>query len=276
MTNDLCCVTLLQTTMVDVRYHALAATTLILLGGTVYSVLYNTYLDTSNPLLADLPHPLSKSHFFASKSNPLNVYFIKRAWAWTTAAFLFNFITSPKAVRTRERLFKYFTLTAIWILFVNWFFGPAILERVIVYSGGECIATLSAGNHITVPNEFCFSKVTVSPHTHPTLFEAAVFSSPEVKETLRLRPRFRRGHDLSGHVFLLTMSILFLADQLRPSFSQRAGKTWSTLHGWAVAAHIGLIFIWFLALYTTAKYFHNPMEKFTGYRTCRHQLSLFE
>jgi len=270
MTNAL----LLQTTMIDVRYYALAATTVILFCGTAYSVLNSTYLDTSNPLLADLPHPLSKSHFFASKSNPLNVYFIKRAWGWTTAAFFFTFFTSPKAIRTGERLFKYFTLTAIWILFVNWFFGPAILERVIVYSGGECIATLPAGDHFTVPNEFCFSKVTVSPHTHPTLFEAVVFSSPVVKETLRLKPRFRRGHDLSGHVFLLTMSILFLADQLRLSFGQRAAKIWSTLHGWAVAAHIGLIVIWLFAVYTTALYFHNPFEKFTGYGTLTSTLPL--
>ncbi len=241
---------LLQTTMIDVRYYALAATTVILFCGTAYSVLNSTYLDTSNPLLADLPHPLSKSHFFASKSNPLNVYFIKRAWGWTTAAFFFTFFTSPKAIRTGERLFKYFTLTAIWILFVNWFFGPAILERVIVYSGGKCIATLPAGDHFTVPNEFCFSKVTVSPHTHPTLFEAVVFSSP------------------------VTMSILFLADQLRLSFGQRAAKIWSTLHGWAVAAHIGLIVIWLFAVYTTALYFHNPFEKFTGYGTLTSTLPL--
>ena len=178
----------------------------------------------------------------------------------------FTFLTSPSTVRTRDRLLKYSTLTVFWILFINWFFGPPILDRFTVFSGGECIAYLPSGDSLSVPHELCFTKSTLTPDTHPMFFKGTVFSSPEVRNTLSVRPRLRKGHDLSGHVFLLTMSILFLADQLRPSFNQRASNDWSPLHAWAIAVQIVLITIWLFALYTTAVYFHTPFEKFTGYR----------
>ena len=38
--------------MVDIRHYTFAAITAILLAGTVYSLVYDTYLDTSDPLLA--------------------------------------------------------------------------------------------------------------------------------------------------------------------------------------------------------------------------------
>ena len=68
----------------------------IVVFGTAYSVLFGTYLDTSNPLLTHLPHPLSDTHYFASKKNFLNVYFIKKAWGWTSAVFLFSWFTTPR------------------------------------------------------------------------------------------------------------------------------------------------------------------------------------
>lgn len=254
--------------MTDLRYRALAAISIVLFFGTAYSVVYNTYLDTSNPLLTHQPHHLSETHYFATKSNPLNVYFIKKAWGWTTGAFLFNYFTSPSTIRTRDRLLKYAVLTGIWILFTNWFFGAPILERVIVLSGGKCIAQLPTGDSITVPHELCYDRSPLTPESHPAFFVTDALRAPDVLEKLRVIPRLRKGHDVSGHVFLLTMSILFLVDQLRPSLRQPAYKAWSTLHSCAIVGQISLIAIWFLAEYTTAVYFHSPFEKFTGYRMC--------
>jgi hypothetical protein len=51
--------------------------------GTAYSVFFETYLDTSNPLLAHLPHPAQDTSYFARKSNVFNTVFVKRAWGWT-------------------------------------------------------------------------------------------------------------------------------------------------------------------------------------------------
>ena len=233
----------------------------ILLCGILYSVAYNTYLDTSNPLLTHLPHPLSKTHYFATKSNPINVYFIKKAWGWTTAAFFFSWFTSPPQIRSVHRILKYLSLLVIWLLFTNWFFGPAIFERVIVASGGQCVISLPSGDPIVVPNDFCYKKITIAPETNPTLF-TTTFTLPPGWGAV---PRLRKGHDVSGHVFLLTMSALFLFDQLRPSF--RIAQ-WSPLHRWAIITNIVIIGICLFSIGTTAVYFHSPFEKITGLSKC--------
>jgi len=220
-------------------------------------VMYNTYLDTSNPFLSHLPHPLHDTYYFASKTNILNVYFMKKAWAWTSTLFFFSWLTSPPNMRTKEGIFKWLAETASWLVFTSWFFGPAIIERVIVASGGACVLALPDGNILDVPQEYCSTKSTLSPVTHPSLFASSLLPSE-----WHATPRFRKGHDLSGHIFLLTMSILFLTDHLRTSFR---AKAWSPLHKWAVGVNLALIGIWLFACYTTSVYFHSPFEKFTGF-----------
>jgi hypothetical protein len=249
--------------MMDTRDQtviAIALISAILLFGSLYSVVYNTYLDTSNPLLTHLPHPLSTTHYFATKSNPINVYFIKKAWGWTTAAFFFSWFTSPPQTRSVHRILKYLTLLLIWLLFTSWFFGPAIFERVIVASGGQCVIALPSGDPVIVPNDFCYRKTTLMPETYPTLFSSAFTLPPGWKAV----PRLRKGHDVSGHVFLLTLSSLFLLDQLRPSF--RVIAQWSPLHRVAIITNVVIIGISLFAIGTTAVYFHSPFEKFTGFR----------
>lgn len=251
--------------MVDIRHYTFVAITAILLGGTAYSVVYDTYLDTSDPLVAHLPHKLQAAHYFASKRNPLNVYLIKRAWGWTTAVFALSYATAPPPARTADRLRKYALLTLLWVLFTRWFFGPALLERVVVLSGGECTLALPAGGALTVPAAHCHTRTVLAPATHPALFAGDV-SALGLTDWSGV-PRLRRGHDVSGHVYLLTQAALFLADQLRPAF--RAGhRRWGTVHGWALAAHVVLLAVWLFALGTTGVYFHAPFEKFTGYGAC--------
>ena len=248
--------------MLDTRIAAFAALTGILLFGTMYSVMYNTYLDTSNPFLTHLPHPLGNTAYFANKSNLLNVVFIKKAWGWTSAGFLFLYLTSPPDAQAIERMYKWLAETAIWLVFTSWFFGPAVLERVIALSGGECMLALPTGGVISVPQAYCFAKSPLSPSTHPSLF-STLLSLPD--SSWHAIPRLRRGHDISGHVFLLTMCILFLADQLHSSM-RRGSATWPYMHRFAVAANVTLITIWLFASYTTSVYFHTVLEKFTGYR----------
>lgn len=245
-------------------WTALALISLIIITftGTLYSITYNTYLDTSNPLLTNLPHPLHKSHYFASKSNFLNVYVIKFAWAWTSAAFIILWSTSPPSKRTAERITAWLVETAAWVLFTNWFFGPAVIERIVVASGGECILHTPAGDHISIPTEYCFTRSTISPETHPSLFTTTASLFPPVD--FRATPRLRKGHDVSGHIFLLAMSILFLADQLRHSYHAR--KAWSTAHKVAIALNGVLIATWLFACWTTSVYFHSPGEKVSGLR----------
>lgn len=253
---------------IDVRHVAFGAITAILLFGTIYSVTYDTYLDTSNPLLTHLPHHLHLTHYFANKANVLNSYFIKRAWGWTSAAFLTLWLTSPPHKRTVHRVIKWGVETAIWLVFTSWFFGPALLERLTIASGGMCTVTLESGAVFSVPNDYCLTRTAISPETHPSLFGASLWV-PDAgaslwvpDDRLPVLPRLKKGHDVSGHVFLLTMSALFLVDQLRMSLR---AKTWSIAHACAVAFNVVLVAIWLFAMYTTSVYFHSPFEKFTGY-----------
>ncbi|PCH43810.1 hypothetical protein WOLCODRAFT_76013 [Wolfiporia cocos MD-104 SS10] len=255
--------------MPDARIAALVTITSVVLFGTIYSVANNTYLDTSNPLLTHLPHPLHSTHYFASKANPLNVYYIKRIWGWTILAFLAHFLTSPRVVRTKERFFQFLAATAFWIGFTTWFFGPAVFDRLVASTGGECVVSLPSGAMFNVPNEYCYTKSTISAVTHPALFPASLLLPDDSWHT---RPRLRRGHDVSGHIFLLTMSTLFLVDQLRTSFgSSSNGSTesarlqWTPYHKWAVVLNLTVIATSLFAMYTTSVYFHTPFEKLTGY-----------
>jgi len=249
--------------MRNIRFTLWIAISSIVLFGTAYSVLYDTYLDTSNPLLAHLPHPLGHIHYFASKSNFLNVYFIKVAWGWTSVAFFFLWFTSPPNARVRGRMVKWVIETGVWLMFTSWFFGPALLERVVLASGGECILSLPSGDHVSVPTQYCISRSSLSPTSHPELFRTFPLMPFVPPVDWRAMPRLRRGHDVSGHIFLLTMSILFLADQLRYTLRPGQRSTWHTM---AIVVNVALIGTWLLASWTTSLYFHAPFEKFTGYR----------
>lgn len=259
----------------------------VILSGTLYSIIYSTFLDTSDPLLTHLPHPLGDTHYFASKKNWLNTLFIKKAWGWTSAAFLFTWLTSLNTTTSTGRstyakpklLLTYITLTALWILFTNWFFGPALFDRVVLASGGQCVLPGPQGTPLVVPNEFCFSHTAISAASHPQLFQSffsadglvepfvCPASSPECVQNIRGVPRLRKGHDVSGHLFLLTMSVLLLSKQLQVSFTSESRRSWSTLHTTAVAIQGALLTLWLLASATTSVYFHSPFEKLSGFGT---------
>jgi len=248
---------------------ALVTIGFVLSVGTLYSVLNSTYLDTSDPLLAHLPHPLQSTDYFANKSNPLNTVFVKKSWGWTSGAFAVLYATSPARTRSWNRILQYVVVTLAWLAFTGWFFGPPLSERVVVASGGQCIVTIPAtGEVIDVPFEYCYAKSSISPATHPTLF-ASLTTDFTRAGPWSARPRLRKGHDVSGHIFLLTMSVLFLADQV--THSLKSTTLWTAAHNLAVTANVVLITIWVFATYTTAIYFHTPFEKLTGFRT----LSLF-
>jgi len=240
----------------------------IIVLGTLYSVVYNTYLDTSNPLLTHLPHPLARSSYFASKKNILNVYFIKQAWGWTTAAFVSLWLTSPQIVRTKERVYQYLLLTGVWLTFCAWFFGPPLLDRLITATGGECYLYLPSGAVVSVPNDLCFSGTPVSPMTHPALFAASI-ALPDA--SWNARPRLRKGHDVSGHIFILTLSLLFLADQLRYSSMRLkidrlvVSLPKSVEHQLSQVFSYVVILLSLFSVYTTSIYFHMPSEKFSGF-----------
>lgn len=270
--------------MPDARRVTYVALSSILLLGTIYSVVNQTYLDTSDPLVAlgSVKHPLHDHTYFARKGNILNTVFIKRAWGWTSAAFFALWLTYPTVNPTirggrrigmsaRERLLKWIAATFVWLVFAAWFFGPAIIDRIIAASGGECVVRLPSGKVLGVPVQYCIDRSILSPATHPELFFVPPLALPDMQSDWRTRPRMMRGHDVSGHVFLLTMSLLFLADMVRPSLALPSHLR-STAHNIALIGTGTLMVIWLFSEFVTSVYFHNPAEKFTGYS----ELQLFQ
>lgn len=262
--------------MVDLRRVAFVVLTSVLLLATINSVVSHTYLDTSDPAVAfgHLPHPLHNKSYFARKGNVLNTIFIKRAWGWTTGAFIALWVTFPsiqgrpglRGMSARERLGKWLAATCVWLVFAAWFFGPAIIDRVTVLSGGECIVRLPTGKILSVPSSYCYDRTIISPATHPELFFIPPLLLPESDNLdWRTKPRLMKGHDVSGHVFLLTMSLLFLADMVRPSLALPS-QLRSKAHNYALFGTAALMSIWLFSEFTTAMYFHTPFEKLTGYR----------
>jgi len=258
---------------------ALALIALITLSGTIYSYRHGTFLDTSNPLLAHLPHPHSHV-FFANKKNVLNQLFVKKAWGWTSLAFWVVWF-SGGATADIPSVKKWASTTLVWFTFAGWFFGPSLFHRIGMLSGMECVVTLPPGEAngvqtlLTIPTQFCSTRTPISPETHPALFvhppqsfstaEAHFPRMPAWKGDLQgLIPKFYRGHDVSGHTFLLTLSVLFLVDHLvrtRRFVQGNGGLSW-TLSSAAAWALVGL---WMVMLGATAVYFHTWQEKLSGF-----------
>lgn len=111
-----------------------------------------------------------RTAYFARKSNVFNRYFVKQAWGWTAAIYLFHLVTSPSrppvpsstasagrinpalhakpinARRSRAQRLAALILSSIaWILFTAWFFGAPLGDRIIQYSGGICSIPLPEG-----------------------------------------------------------------------------------------------------------------------------------
>ena len=242
--------------ILDFRIAALVVTALTVAHGTYYSLQNSTYLDTSDPILTSQPHHLSTTHTFASKRSLLNVLFLKWSWAWTTLAFLLLLFTSSvKRQRTRQRLLQWAFASGAWFILTSWFFGPSLLARLTAASGGECGLHIGSA-FVPISQTYCSMRIPVSRATHPELFPA-VFEGSEALSSDTLIPKLRRGHDVSGHVFLLTLSVLFLADQLR--------QTRTSAHRYAIAASGALLSLWLFSLWITGVYFHAPSEKISGF-----------
>ena len=162
-------------------------------------------------LAADLHLSESPVNYFARKNNIFNVYFVKIGWLWTTVAFAalllaqpayrFSSSLSPQQQQARFRrclqaFLRYVLATATWYLMTQWFFGPPIIDRSFVVTGGKCEKVLNkVGEAAAEP--------TSSPVQLETLFTAAACKAAG--------GAWNGGHDISGHIFMLVLSTAILA-----------------------------------------------------------------
>ncbi|KAK0711955.1 inositol phospholipid synthesis and fat-storage-inducing TM-domain-containing protein [Lasiosphaeris hirsuta] len=139
--------------------------------------------------------PALAPSYFARKDNLFNVLFVKRGWAWISAAFLVFVLTHPAlaggAVRARAGV-RWAAVTLWWVFVTQWFFGPAIIDRGFRWTGGKC--------------EVAVDKVYAGEADPGEVFTAAACKSTG--------GRWSGGHDISGHVFLLVLGSFFLVQEV--------------------------------------------------------------
>ncbi|KAL1853231.1 hypothetical protein Daus18300_011879 [Diaporthe australafricana] len=165
-------------------------------------------------LQAHSQDPSLSPSYFARKSNVFNVFFVKRGWAWVSLAFFVFLFTHPAVSRSARQktrgLIRWGLVTTWWVLVTQWCFGPALIDRSFLFTGGKCDvaeARLEAGTD--------FSK--------KDIFTAVACKTAGGK--------WRGGHDISGHVFLLVLGSYFLLQEVG----------WVYLHHWQRWAAGGVI-----------------------------------
>ena len=177
------------------------------------------------------PSPATSSSYFSQKTNLFNTLFVKYGWFWTSLAFFLHVSRLRPSLRTKA-LTRWGLATAWWILITQWFFGAPIMDRAFLWTGGSCQQLEDNGMEMSAGKLFVTSAA------------CKVAGG-----------KWRGGHDLSGHVFLLTHASLFLWAELRPVVG-RLG--WKGVENAVVATTLG---VWWWMLLMTGVYFHTPVEK---------------
>ncbi|GAM90222.1 hypothetical protein ANO11243_082640 [Dothideomycetidae sp. 11243] len=212
----------------------------ILILGSLWSTI--TVDTTLSPYNADLQshEPATAPSYFARKDNLLNIYFVKRGWAWLTLAFL---LQASRHASDTKRLaqagLRYAAATATWILVTQWAFGPALIDRTFSLSGGLCEISAQAAVDEAAAN-------------------AGVVSGAGCRAA---GGRWTGGHDISGHVFLLILGSGMLLLEMMPLLREKDARRTNSL-GVRAALAVSALSGWMLLM--TAAYFHTWAEKFTG------------
>jgi len=224
---------------------------------------------------------ITQSHFadtapsyFATKGNIFNVFFVKQGWAWITVSYFFflftHSFTGPTLEVTPSRIkgaVRWGIVTVWWIFVTQWCFGPAIIDRGFLLTGGQCeLVEQADAGHVEMGNTRQF------------------FTSVACKA---VGGKWKGGHDISGHVFLLVLGSMFLFEEVlhvalrstktkedRTVFMSDGGVTSADVEArpdgqggkWTLGAKValGVAGLSLYMLLMTAAYFHTWFEKFTG------------
>lgn len=172
---------------------------------------------------------------------------------------------------------------------------------------GSELAETQEGTLLHLPSTFCTLRKPLTETTHPELFdllgksvsdaaasvsESVSASSSMPSQLSSLIPRWRKGFDISGHAFLLTLAAILLSRELGPTWRRWAGVAQDQpkrvqVDGGVKRANGGassrdnvvglvhtisgvvgtvLVGVWIGMLGVTGLYFHDPPEKLSGLR----------
>ncbi|RJE17156.1 inositol phospholipid biosynthesis protein, partial [Aspergillus sclerotialis] len=154
----------------------------------------------------NLPHPPQETpvNYFARKNNIFNLYFVKIGWLWTTLAFVSLLVFHPppslsstsaqNPKRLAQALLRFTLATIAWYLTTQWFFGPPIIDRGFILTGGKC---MKAYHH----------------QAHGGGYESGTKHLEEMLTGAACKAAggdWKGGHDVSGHVFMLVLATAVL------------------------------------------------------------------
>jgi hypothetical protein len=141
--------------------------------------------------------------YFAKKTNLFNQLFVKRGWFWVTVSYFLFLFTHPSTGPSRyptltpkriQGVVRWSMVTIWWILVTQWCFGPPIIDRGFLLTGGQCELVQEA-------NE---GKVEMDD-TRQFVTNMACKA---------VGGKWKGGYDISGHVFLLVLGSMFLIEEV--------------------------------------------------------------
>lgn len=179
--------------------------------------------------------------YFAYSRNIFNLIFVKNGWLWTSIVFWMHTARlSTTVAEKRQAVSRWAVATLIWILVTQWAFGAPLTDRTMIWSGGVCeLAEEALGKSEGLTEQI------------------AILTNKACKES---RGHWVGGHDLSGHVFILTHSSLFIWYEILPLLLEDS----KLLQGNISRSSFVLLAGWWWMLLMTAAYFHTWKEKLTG------------
>ncbi|KAM5365419.1 hypothetical protein ACJZ2D_011017 [Fusarium nematophilum] len=185
----------------------LALFPVVLVFGTLFSILSpQTRAAPYDPVLqSHAQDPSLSPSYFARKGNIFNVVFVKRGWAWITVAFAVFIFSHPSLGVAGRRVragLRWVAVTTLWFLVTQWCFGPALIDRGFRWTGGRC--------------ELAQREVEMGDTGLGEMVTSVACKAAGGK--------WKGGHDISGHVFLLTLGTAFLMQEVGWAVLRWSGK----------------------------------------------------
>ncbi|KAL4810693.1 inositol phospholipid synthesis and fat-storage-inducing TM-domain-containing protein [Aspergillus unguis] len=246
---------------------ALAIYPATLLLGSLFSVLSPTARQPPpDPVSAESGSPAAPINYFARKDNIFNVFFVKIGWLWFTLAFALIILAYPfssnRGTKQAQAGARYALATVVWYLTTQWFFGPPIIDRSFVFTGGKCESVLSDLNQAQSEKGVVGAGVDEGFRVHLTAAACKAAGGA-----------WRGGHDVSGHVFMLVLLTAVLGFEAVGLWSQSGGddgeekaepETQSAGRTWTLRFVGGIVGLGWWMLLMTAIWFHTWLEKANG------------
>ncbi|ANB11273.1 Scs3p [Sugiyamaella lignohabitans] len=198
--------------------------------------------------------------YFSNKRNIFNVFFVKRAWLWTTLAFIAIVVrakvatnsTSGPGIKSATQsgsilkaqsyagyhlVLRYAAATFWWVLFTQWFFGLPIMDRVFVLTGGGCDGLVEKVAEAAMSTNPAPGDATSPLPPLPVTSNSPLNNLVSSAYCRAHGGTWVGGYDPSGHTFLLVHASLFLWFELLPLIV--TGRATSTGTGIGIGSAIG-------------------------------------